>query len=1469
MERRLGLILRARVVARIAVLENAVGTDQPPNEPRLSRVALNRINRDLDRARGLGVDVSDVEVRYQALRTAHLSARLLEWERLASDDPVRALHQASSLWSELVDVEAERGAPGSLQPISTRLASLQARLEARLRGAARVADDVDATFASGSPTSALGLLPRSIAPGQGAAGRIEIGRARVSAAPSPSRAFALSIANRSTPPARLPASTLAGDLAARIRAFPGGTAIGSSPMTPDDVYPLLDMPLVVEVEFDWVAGEPDPWQQPELIEQARATVESFAKQGIRVNLVRGRPVAPGRYDPSSAQPAASFSVRGAFGPVSLRDLAVLDRAVLVAARPGYLRVVVPPALPSRQPRASSQATTEERPTLSQSPFGPDLPLIFPVLPSSAERPTTTVADEGTAPMSSAVLGSTGPEAPRHRERALAPVRPRTALPTIELSRHVAEGVRQVSAYRRQALTLRQPTLPTAPPLRPAAAAPPTTRLDAASLPPLPPPVLQRETDPAELPARVSRTQRVRIALDWVAGESPRRKAEAVERAREAARALEAQGLRVELIRGRDVPTQRYDASLAQRASDFVVPGPTGPISLDRLDVLERAMLVAMRPGFLRVLVAPSAVRAADFVRHPDAPAQAPVPFAEDTAPFGPPVPLILPRIEPEETIEAPDQTTFPRLAESPAYSPSGLTTSTSATQSAPIGTGSSGVGKRLVPRPHHRLHTVLGVGSVSDVKLPLVPAKGLGVFGDSLEAARREIARRAAPGLPENQRLGAAAIARERRASAATAPSEVRIVLDWVAGEDPWQQGDALERAIEAVRALEVHGLRVELVRGHEVPAHRYSVSQARRAADLSIRGSTGPVMLDSLDLLDRATVVAQRPGLLQVVVAPAAERAEVSRPDWLAGEPLSLVLPPAGLASTAETAEPETMDDSLRTTRAESHERVTRPARELVQRRRDGSRAVERVQIVVDWVAGQDPWRAGKIPALAAEVATDLRRRGIQIQVVRGREVPAELYQSGQPLPAGALSVSGARGPVSLAALRWLDGAVPIAQRPGRLQVVVSTAAATSFVSASLPMPLVPVVHPTTDEMVPPAGAVKPSSAPPDITRSSSLVTRAVTSVGSAWTLPRRRILGRTRPDLSEIVHSDIAVRFAETISRSTSWPPLELLIPPPPPSFGDTGESRSADVMADLTETGATGSTALRRATVFGLDGAETTPREHRSPPEQFSRRLSRRLESSAQVQPPHRRRIGTVGSTHSSREIRVPAGTTMPFVQIGTTSLTATDRETTMTAPAAAVEAIAKPISPLVNVGRSLVTSSAWQTSPVGDLAELVHAQEQGSALEPAPPLNVLVFDVERAAPEAPPMIVPSVSDVQRPSVGTAVTNVTAGAPTGRAMPATPAPTTSAFPPLTLAREAPPEVLPLRQQDVARAASSRPSVQRALSEPTTVTSSADTTATTKKESKPPDLDSLARQVYALIKQRLVVEKERLGVAPGRRPW
>lgn len=132
----------------------------------------------------------------------------------------------------------------------------------------------------------------------------------------------------------------------------------------------------------------------------------------------------------------------------------------------------------------------------------------------------------------------------------------------------------------------------------------------------------------------------------------------------------------------------------------------------------------------------------------------------------------------------------------------------------------------------------------------------------------------------------------------------------------------------------------------------------------------------------------------------------------------------------------------------------------------------------------------------------------------------------------------------------------------------------------------------------------------------------------------------------------------------------------------------------------------------------------------------------------------------------------------------------------------------------------------------------------------------------------MTMPIGSGVQHPAIGEAVTHVAAGA-TVQPSPPSRAPAAAVYPPLTFAKGAAPEVLPLRQQDVARAPSNRPPVEPGRAATPTASSSTEAATQPAKEPKRPDLDALARQVYALIKQRLIIEKERMGVNRAIRPW
>ena len=110
---------------------------------------------------------------------------------------------------------------------------------------------------------------------------------------------------------------------------------------------------------------------------------------------------------------------------------------------------------------------------------------------------------------------------------------------------------------------------------------------------------------------------------------------------------------------------------------------------------------------------------------------------------------------------------------------------------------------------------------------------------------------------------------REPLAGRPSTGETIRITVDWVSGEDPWANPARLEQARKALHTLEDQGVRVELVRGREVPAAQYNPREAQRATDFQMLTTAGPVLLGGVDLLDSAVLVAQRPGSLEVLLAP------------------------------------------------------------------------------------------------------------------------------------------------------------------------------------------------------------------------------------------------------------------------------------------------------------------------------------------------------------------------------------------------------------------------------------------------------------------------------------------------------------------------------------------------------------------------------------------------------------------------
>jgi hypothetical protein len=239
----------------------------------------------------------------------------------------------------------------------------------------------------------------------------------------------------------------------------------------------------------------------------------------------------------------------------------------------------------------------------------------------------------------------------------------------------------------------------------------------------------------------------------------------------------------------------------------------------------------------------------------------------------------------------------------------------------------------------------------------------------------------------------------------------IEVTLDWIAGEDPWQRPKILEHAQEVAGQLVERGIALRFSRGRELPRERYEPSQAQRAADFTLVGPTGPVLLDRLELLDFAVLESQRPGALQVLLSPAA----LAAPGAISSRAVASTAPPLTFA-TPVSAEGETSSALGPSTRG----------------------PVERVQIVVDWIAGQDPWSGELSGGIRPEIVAQLARRGVEIEVVRGHALPPDSYDARQSSTAEAFAVSGARGPVSLAALRWLEDAQPVARYPGQLRVLV-----------------------------------------------------------------------------------------------------------------------------------------------------------------------------------------------------------------------------------------------------------------------------------------------------------------------------------------------------------------------------------------------------------------------------------------------
>ena len=264
------------------------------------------------------------------------------------------------------------------------------------------------------------------------------------------------------------------------------------------------------------------------------------------------------------------------------------------------------------------------------------------------------------------------------------------------------------------------------------------------------------------------------------------------------------------------------------------------------------------------------------------------------------------------------------------------------------------------------------------------------------------------------------------------------LELDWIEGEpDPFAVPEVIGPARQIAERLISKGARVQVRRGHEVPAMQYEPGEARDVEDLTIAGAYGPVSLGSLTVLDQAVLVEEKPGLLHLILAPGAVESAKTLPLAEVELPEAEPVAPDRPGSVAETAEPQT---------GVSPRIAEREFQPLSQDRApsDGGVAPRALlQVAVDWVSGEDPWRN---PEVIAETSLSLQARAgasSRVELVRGRELPFERYAPAEARASSDLVLLGPSRPVSLGGVALFDGAMVQLQRPGILQVLLAPGSA------------------------------------------------------------------------------------------------------------------------------------------------------------------------------------------------------------------------------------------------------------------------------------------------------------------------------------------------------------------------------------------------------------------------------------------
>jgi len=646
-----------------------------------------------------------------------------------------------------------------------------------------------------------------------------------------------------------------------------------------------------------------------------------------------------------------------------------------------------------------------------------------------------------------------------------------------------------------------------------------------------------------------------------------------------------------------------------------------------------------------------------------------------------------------------------------------------------------------------------------------------------------------------------------------------RIALDWVAGASPWQSEPVIERAYAAVRALESQGIRVELVRGREVVAQRYDASQGQPAGGFSLFGPAGPIALDHFEVLDQALLVAQRPGYLQVLVAPTAapgpSRASSARQGGLVGawagarslDPsLAFALPSivddASVAAPASAAPVVERSDGDGSRLASSARRTMGSARPRLTRAADASVAAPAAGAAGRLVrprTEREPLPrplAATIVKAASAIGTSWRIPGKRSSIVSSQRT--EFVDA--PRDRGAIGRAGAPGVNETRLDLPLPGFLSQRER----EITDSGLSATGRPGAPLsPPPALPGAERAGVTWQAPVRGAKLLSpargeAGREVPRAPVSGYLPLSGKGRLDARPGGGASARAAPALRAIARGPLAIQRMRAGAVEDS--------PEPPPAT-----------------IGASGPNGLTARSWWRLPSRDVSiaPLSATIPDAAWSPVASDLA------------RPGPVGQT-TTMEQRV-TGTTRPLPRASSGTVGSTDSHATRRS--------ARPIG--------------WATgaSPEGAVRAIGREWASGTAGLP----TILIVDVAEAPPAPSAMPLASPPATGRSAVGLAVTHASSrwtGAPVTSAPPSAVA---ASLPPLTFARDAAPEPLPLRRQDVARADSNRPAATAVQTMPSTTTTSSSPPS---QPPEPPDLDLLARQAYALIKQKLAVERERLGM-------